>query len=938
MINMINQALSIYKKERLINLSIIDNDGDALVSFFNKENWNVKLNFKMISSSWTSGSINPEKLLRQIVSGVLANFGIEVKDYNKTKYFNSSDIVENFELDDYLNKKLVEINNCSGNIIFIQGVAKTGKTKLSKYYCHNKHHDGSISIYLDFNGGAIDFTEALIYIITSRRKSIYIILDNLECCNMVYAKKIYAFFKELVENLCNLHQFAQLIITQTPQKQIDDPTCYEFCELSLIDNYKSSNELGKIINYEKLFDQTHENLILKILLVSSYGFIVILNEEEYFSIMEIIDKDIIKGIKIANIDDHYQVTLWDRTICCKLLQDFINNCKRFRFLNDLKKKEIIKKIISDYYKNTNILSLTSISEFLKNNLYIYKQQENKNVFNLQELIYLATKNVSKIKEEVMEYSKHNNMLYGNHLGAIVFAAEALSYYSDDWNILEAWQMIAKYIRETYYIGGQRYPEIVLDKENIEHTYEDFYNGENFSSIKTQMQIQDDIISKCSFNDQYNEITLYSKDKFLKTDFSYVLSTFQNESCSDIDIRRFYCTYIMALLFEFESSAPKGQRDKTRINDLYKKIKANIIKEENGAAYFYPKRVPWVTARMLLALCSYDKTDANIYEMDIYNEITQYKKCLQKWLEKCNLCIKVDNENYRIWTAGTGKWNSVLDTTMMCTFALIKSGGNSSIIDEGINYILLCKNDWFSADMLADGIWACETLWQRDNVNSERLFTKLSELKENLDILLSTNGKFKTQNDKSDRSLGSTHVVKTLVSLISSITNQRPQILPDYEEIFNIENTCKLFISYYTNTGKTVAETIHKELNGSNYLPYMYQKDMLAGIWSKRLEYAIQQANYCLLVITKETFTSEYVLDEIRIMLENNKIILPIIDSTINIEREIENINPSILSEYLKNKLILGIKGGKNGGWNHVLYNENGIKETIENIKKYCRIT
>lgn len=126
------------------------------------------------------------------------------------------------------------------------------------------------------------------------------------------------------------------------------------------------------------------------------------------------------------------------------------------------------------------------------------------------------------------------------------------------------------------------------------------------------------------------------------------------SAATIDLDRTHRTWALGLLLCFEGSA--RQRDIERIERL--KAIATKIQEPNGA--FYPERIPWVTARVVLGLCAAGET--------VTSSSTVRLAC--EWL-----CKGPPGGPFRLvrWESGTGAWNSPEQTTALCLEALLKAG-------------------------------------------------------------------------------------------------------------------------------------------------------------------------------------------------------------------------------------------------------------------------
>jgi hypothetical protein len=115
----------------------------------------------------------------------------------------------------------------------------------------------------------------------------------------------------------------------------------------------------------------------------------------------------------------------------------------------------------------------------------------------------------------------------------------------------------------------------------------------------------------------------------------------------VDPDRVHRTWMLGVLLCFEGTAPKLDPD--RLDALYES--ACAVQQANGA--FYPERVPWVTARILIGLCLAGYRD------------TKAAQNAASWLLR---------DSFKFgWKSGTGAWNTDVMTTAMCVIALLRQG-------------------------------------------------------------------------------------------------------------------------------------------------------------------------------------------------------------------------------------------------------------------------
>ena len=798
LISKIANALKSYKNNIIVPQIKKDDFGKYLISLFDDERFSIELTVSILDQIYINESIDTRNLLKLTLFEILKNNNIVINSNTDSPIF-ISDKANNAA---WGNEIIDKFKTLHRNIL-VRGEKRSGKTSLVKYFrSQNKLNK---YLWLDFNCCAYNFLDVLLDLINIEYKndSWIIILDNLECCGYELSEKIVSLFVDLVKLLNKNNRRFKLIIIQDNNYKIEwflpknktkiidvsrKTTIEDFCgktsdkeevdELEFISiiRQKNSEELFKEI-WNKL-NSNQQLLLYRLLNLSFLEIKPTLSNEEALIIKSIIKDNHLSGIKLYY---NSRVQLYDKKCSGLFLKYISERC-------GITTKNTDKENILKEYLLRNELTYTETNNILHNYYFETIPTEDYSF-----LIDLAKKMIKDIENSVIE--RADNLLFENHLGAIVFAAEALSDYAkaeDDWNALHSWCIIKKYIYNTYYLGGQKLPEVFIDKsshtEIFEGTYLDFIkNNSNENSIENQINLQNELLEK--YNSEFPEITELEDSLFC-----YYLSKYQKGEKA-INIDRFFKTYILSLIFEFEVTAPQKFIDKEIIQKLFNMICLNV--EHNGdSVFFYPARVPWVSARMLLAL---ERYDFNIIPYDQVGFCNELKEGLSKWLRECSIKFNYNSKSYRIWVAGTGKWNSVLETTMMCTFALRNYSEDTQTVSEGINYIEAQKEHWFNNNNYADGIWAYQSIFMAKTPNND--MERISEIKEYLNPLkeymdIST-------NKKNDRSLGETHISKTLISLINGFSlSIKRNIIKSIEKRDYVNTNNKKYKIGVTFTGKT----------------------------------------------------------------------------------------------------------------------------------------
>lgn len=144
----------------------------------------------------------------------------------------------------------------------------------------------------------------------------------------------------------------------------------------------------------------------------------------------------------------------------------------------------------------------------------------------------------------------------------------------------------------------------------------------------------------------------------------------------IDSDRFHRTWALGLLLGIEGAAPVA--DEARLAIL--KHAAAATQEANGA--FYPGRVPWITARVVLGMVSLGES---IHTSEVVKRAVS-------WLRNRRPTGAFDGG---FWRSGTGVWNTDVMTTSMVVLALVGAGVSPAAaeVKAGMQFLLARRADW-----------------------------------------------------------------------------------------------------------------------------------------------------------------------------------------------------------------------------------------------------
>lgn len=858
------------------------------LKLFDSEDWSVEISLEMIEM--TDSKLNQSSLLKKAIKkmmyqsipriGKKTRTTIMNMDFSRTTRFPFGNSMRNMFAQDQLIKIIV-------------GKPKCGKTTLLKQYL--AFEPSYRCFWLDFNGDRCDFSQ-LIYklVYVEQTETVRIILDNLECCGLENGNSIFNVFSSLVREIqskgtdiqlfvlidSNRQMFRDysngMVINLSKERTLQE--CLGDTSVGLSDYHflKRFDGVQRVKEqFDALEDVKQKQIVFNICVLIGCGIVPKITEKNDKKLLEdLIEEDKCEGLKLFWDDT---VTFFDQEFC-KLFMLHVEEAWNGGALIGV--NEDFLKYTSNVFKNYNKehdISDTELIDIFSSNRSSYYNLPRAELISILQIAQELKKDI----EDKILIKGENEGYFNNHMGAILFAGETLSNSADyDWNALLAWKKLADYVRGNFFIGGQRLPEVYAGKEDA--TYYDFdKKDDNKNSIRVQIELQNEVLKK--YHSSLNDISYLSE--FSDRTLSYCLSEFQLKKIEIDDYERFYRTYILALLFEFEVTAPKDLIDSNRVEKLFEFIQINAQREasvnnKKELVYFYPARVPWVTARMLLALCAYKDRKHS-------KEVNALKNGMSNYLNEICINVRSRSNEYAVWMAGTGRWNSVLETTMMCTFALIRAGQMNQNTEKGINYINSQRGKWFKKDNIADGIWAYETICCANNAskNADRIKEIHKYIKETFDISADP---IIEQIKKNDKSLGDSHIANSLCSLVNEfiglirtqyLIQESPFDTEDYvkmdsrkkfRDIDLVDNLGELttkpsvFISYNTAASDYVDE-IHEKIK-KEALVIRFTNDDETGVrtWGSFHEFmkSIKYQDFAVLVISKAYLESEACMFEV----------------------------------------------------------------------------
>lgn len=250
-------------------------------------------------------------------------------------------------------------------------------------------------------------------------------------------------------------------------------------------------------------------------------------------------------------------------------------------------------------------------------------------------------------------------------------------------------------------------------------------------------------------------------------------------------------------------------------ELYTKAVNELFNAQDSEGFWYPRRIPWVTARIIIGLSQAGFSVNNNHHV---------KRAVNYLFEELG--------NSSFWEAHTGGWNSIYETSSFCLEAIFKSGyecrTNHAVLRVS-KYLLKNKDVWMAKNNEIDGsATACSLLKiigiQRDLL---RYITDLCER-----CIFDSVQQNETLDLNRHQSCNTTQVASYTIELCWYILERDlPSLLEQflkrscYKEEFKImaDNVRKIFISYSEDSDSHVKriKKISDRLKAEGHEVYFY---------------------------------------------------------------------------------------------------------------------
>lgn len=210
----------------------------------------------------------------------------------------------------------------------------------------------------------------------------------------------------------------------------------------------------------------------------------------------------------------------------------------------------------------------------------------------------------------LEESQRIDKSWGNNIASAVFASSAFA-----WSSPSSWSTTSEWIKR----------KVIITEDTLVFSDTPGNERNDFISIIDSMKQYDIVNSTCRSREW--------------------------EKPAEIDLDFFYHNWLLGLLLSFEGNSIKPDFSYRR--KLLKLIKSRQL----PFGGFYPQRVPWVTARILMGAASCGEN----------YQTNRWIKTAADWLLENNRSTPGLTQGF--WASGSGTWNSSEQCTAMCALAL-----------------------------------------------------------------------------------------------------------------------------------------------------------------------------------------------------------------------------------------------------------------------------
>lgn len=649
---------------------------DSIFVHINKFGTGATITFDVIRNSNDDAEIfsiiinSSTEIEEQIVNSV----------YNKNIF--SKEIIDNIVIGmkrqglcDTIKNKIEQNND-----VFIVGNSSSGKTTAVAIVAKELMALGNSLYWFDLNDNEIDYLTIAYHLINSNERNNFIVIDNVQSAPQEIAR-----IKKVVDSLRNGGMLVKVILIgwESAQNIIN----YTFPKAIKIACKPNETILRLLADYSEL-DKT-------VVLSKAKGDVLIAKR-----IIEYYDKE----KQIPTLDELIKQTLRDININLQtdeanillqiavLGQFEIFPTIQYLSVQNIEAVEKVRKLpfirmvggsISIGHRSfANLVvkylqrTYSAFFEFdpITFTVNYLKTVGNKQILTTLERIALIKTSEGGTEDEDFRlrkiwqaFIKLQNYLYdaietdprwNDNMASVIFAAEALSKMSFAPNAADYWEKENAALEKSWIIT----PEKLVLHGNMTQERKDF------DEILIKMKEEDEIDSP---------------------NFEGGMSVSEFDALA---LDKFHKTWLLGLLLGYEGA--KLKRDNDKIKVLIQELEDCRL--QNGA--FFPHRVPWVTARVIIGLSMCDET--------LNSNFLLRSAC--EWL-----LDDYPNGAYKNgkWDSGTGSWNTDIQVTWMCINALLRAGypQNNTKIQKALQWLNTKKYKWTAARKEIDAAFAIDTL-------------------------------------------------------------------------------------------------------------------------------------------------------------------------------------------------------------------------------------
>lgn len=325
-----------------------------------------------------------------------------------------------------------------------------------------------------------------------------------------------------------------------------------------------------------------------------------------------------------------------------------------------------------------------------------------------------------------------------------------------------------------------------------------------------------------------------KKRMIKEDFKNGDYSLEYESGVSIDRERMHRNWLFGLMIGIKDVLIEFGH-----GELIQRIEEKLLELQDDEGYWYPKRVPWVTARILIGLGEAHYT--------VENEV------VSKGIRYLLSMISGDR-----WKAHTGTWNKDFETSSLCLEAFIKCHADYEGEETKKVQDYLCDSSptWMSPKYEIDGAPTACTLIKILGIQDD-LLDYINELaKRNIHNIINQNESIDYTKEQSCKVTQIAYYVIELCWYIleKDIFNVLEDFMARSEqetERKKMERK-KIFISYSEDSPSHVRKIsrIAEHLEKEGYEVYFYDN----AIWGTNLPVFMQKMEQCdaiLVIGTKE---------------------------------------------------------------------------------------